>query len=173
MCNKGFHHVSTPDIAKYANVSTGILYQYFKDKREIFIEGTKKYCVEILYPMLYVETDNIKIDDTSKLIKGMINNFTKNCINNKNAHRELVIMSNYDSEVANIINGYQKQLVEKIAFILHKNNFKIENVIEKVHLSVSLIGQHCRNLILNKQDHLNYDVLHNHVVDTVSRLLAE
>ena len=42
MCEKGFHNVSTPDIAKAAEVSTGIIYQYFNDKKEIFIEGVKK-----------------------------------------------------------------------------------------------------------------------------------
>ena len=37
MCNKGYHNVSTPDIANAANVSTGIIYQYFNDKKYIFI----------------------------------------------------------------------------------------------------------------------------------------
>lgn len=172
MCNKGFHHVSTPDIAKHANVSTGILYQYFEDKREIFIEGTKKYCVEVLYPMLYTEIDNIKLDNTNILVKGIIKNFTNNCINNGNAQRELIAMSHYDNEIASIINSYKKQLVEKIVCILHNNNFKIENAFEKVHLSVTLIGQYCRDMILNNQKHLDYGVLHNHLVDTVSNLLA-
>ena len=34
MCEKGFYKTTTPDIAKAADVSTGIIYQYFKDKRE-------------------------------------------------------------------------------------------------------------------------------------------
>ena len=38
MCNKGYYNISTPDIAKEANVSTGIIYQYFNDKKDIFIE---------------------------------------------------------------------------------------------------------------------------------------
>ena len=38
MCLKGYHNVTCVDIAKYANVSTGIIYQYFKDKHDIFVE---------------------------------------------------------------------------------------------------------------------------------------
>lgn len=49
MCEKGYHNVNTVDIAKYADVSTGIIYQYFSDKRDIFIEGTKNYCHEVVY----------------------------------------------------------------------------------------------------------------------------
>ncbi len=41
MCENGYFNTSTNDIAKYAGVSTGIIYQYFNDKKEIFIEGLK------------------------------------------------------------------------------------------------------------------------------------
>ena len=36
MCERGYYKTSTPEIAKAADVSTGIIYQYFNDKREIF-----------------------------------------------------------------------------------------------------------------------------------------
>ena len=29
MCDKGYHNISTTEIAEYAGVSTGIIYQYF------------------------------------------------------------------------------------------------------------------------------------------------
>ena len=61
MCNKGYHNVSCVDIAKYANVSTGIIYQYFNDKRDIFIEGTKDYADKIMFPMLGI-IDNKDVD---------------------------------------------------------------------------------------------------------------
>ena len=32
MCEQGYHNVNCVDIAKYAEVSTGIIYQYFKNK---------------------------------------------------------------------------------------------------------------------------------------------
>src|SRR3954469_3605461 len=35
---KGFDGAQTPDIARAAGVSTGALYRYFDDKRELFIE---------------------------------------------------------------------------------------------------------------------------------------
>ena len=37
MCNNGYFNTTTSDIAKYASVSTGIIYQYFNDKKDIFI----------------------------------------------------------------------------------------------------------------------------------------
>ena len=49
MCEKGYYKVTTNDIAAYADVSIGIIYQYFKDKKEIFIEGVKNYSNKICY----------------------------------------------------------------------------------------------------------------------------
>ena len=36
ICNNGYYNVNCCDIAKYSGVSTGIIYQYFKDKKDIF-----------------------------------------------------------------------------------------------------------------------------------------
>ena len=53
LCEKGFHNVSSIDIARYAGVSTGCIYQYFSDKKAIFVEGAKLYlkiCVFSIRP---------------------------------------------------------------------------------------------------------------------------
>ena len=61
MCERGYYNVSTPDIAEAAGVSTGIIYQYFNDKKDIFIEGAKNYSNTIMFPMLTVlESEKIK-----------------------------------------------------------------------------------------------------------------
>ena len=41
ICEKGYYNTNTAEIAKNAGVSTGIVYQYFKDKHDIFIEALK------------------------------------------------------------------------------------------------------------------------------------
>ena len=64
MCNKGYHNINTIDIAKEANVSTGIIYQYFNDKRDIFIEGVKDYADNIMFPMINI-MDNYVIDKSN------------------------------------------------------------------------------------------------------------
>ena len=43
ICKNGYYNTNTAEIAKGADVSTGIVYQYFKDKNDIFLEGLDKY----------------------------------------------------------------------------------------------------------------------------------
>ena len=70
MCEKGYYNISTADIAKYAGVSTGIIYQYFNDKKEIFIEGVKNYSNNIMYPMINIlETQNIDITNLDSILE--------------------------------------------------------------------------------------------------------
>ena len=52
ICEKGYHHVSTVDIAKKAGVSTGIIYQYFQDKHDILLAGIRKYS-DLLYSFFF------------------------------------------------------------------------------------------------------------------------
>ena len=54
ICEKGYYNTNTAEIAKNAGVSTGIIYQYFKDKHDILIEGLNKYADNIFFPMLNV-----------------------------------------------------------------------------------------------------------------------
>ena len=73
MCKKGYHNVTCVDIAKYSNVSTGIIYQYFKDKRDIFLEGVKNYSSEIMFPMTNTLTETkITKDNFKEIITVMI-----------------------------------------------------------------------------------------------------
>lgn len=44
ICEKGYYNTNTAEIAKNAGVSTGIVYQYFKDKHDILIDALEKIC---------------------------------------------------------------------------------------------------------------------------------
>lgn len=101
MFNEENHDVTCVDIAKYAEVSTGIIYQYFKDKQDIFIEGTKDYANKIMFPMLNI-IDQTQIDRNhfEELLSNVIDSFINTHTMKKEAHEELMAMSHLDSDVA-------------------------------------------------------------------------
>ena len=51
-CEKGYHNISTNEIAKKAGVSVGIIYQYFENKHDILVESMNYYSDSIMYPTL-------------------------------------------------------------------------------------------------------------------------
>lgn len=160
MCNKGYHNVSCVDIAKYANVSTGIIYQYFNDKRDIFIEGTKDYADKIMFPMLGI-IDNKDVDKKNirEVFVKMIDSYIKTHTIKKEPHEELMAMSCLDKDIANIFNDREMLLTMKVSSILIKGGFNDKNIEEKVHLLIGIIDNYCHEVVYHKHKDLNYDVM--------------
>lgn len=172
MCEKGFYNVSTPDIAKAAGVSTGIIYQYFSDKKEIFIEGVRNYSNTIMFPMLTVlENKKIKISNLELLLKNMIDSFIKSHTISKRAHEELMAMSHLDDDVAAIFKNSEIEMTNKIIQILKYNNIELKNPNEKIHIIIGIIENLCHEIVYHKHKKINYEIMKNEVIKTVIKLL--
>ena len=172
MCEKGYYNISTPDIAEAAEVSTGIIYQYFNDKKEIFIEGVKNYANTIMFPMLTVlENENIKIDNIELLLKNMISAYIKNHTISKKAHEELMAMSHLDDDVGAIFKESEYELTNKIVQILKYNNIEFENPIEKIHIVIGIIENLCHEVVYHKHNKIDYDAMENEVIKMVVNIL--
>ena len=168
MCEKGFHNTNTSEIAKYADVSTGIVYQYFNDKKEIFLEGVKNYANTIMYPMLNVlETEKIEINNIDNLMSKMIDKLIKNHTISKKAHEELVAMEHLDEDVNNIFKDSELMMTNKIVSLLENNNIEIENAKEKIHIIINIVDNLCHEIVYHKHEELNYDVMKKYVINII------
>ncbi len=173
MCEKGYHNVNTVDIAKYADVSTGIIYQYFSDKRDIFIEGTKDYANAILFPMLdVIDQKSIDKNNIDEVISKMIDNFIKTHTMKKEAHEELMAMSYLDTEISAIFNKSEIELTDKISNILVESGFSFENIREKVHVIIGIVDNYCHEVVYHKHDSIDYNVMKKVIINTIKDLLS-
>ena len=172
MCEKGYYNISTPDIAEAAEVSTGIIYQYFNDKKEIFIEGVKNYANTIMFPMLtIVENENIKIDNIEKLLKSMIDSYIKRHTISKKAHEELMAMSHLDEDISNIFKTSEFELTNRIVEFLNSNNISIENPFEKIHIIIALVENLCHEVVYHKHDKVDYEIMENEVINIIIKMI--
>ncbi len=172
ICEKGYHNISTPDIAEVSGVSTGIIYQYFADKKEIFLEGVRSYSNKIMFPMMSIlDEENFKIDNIEKVLKKMINSFVKKHTISKKAHEELMAMSHLDNEVAAIFKEMEFELTNKIAKALENNNIKIKNPTEKIHIAVGIIENFCHEVVYHKHHKIDYEIMEKEVIKMVANLL--
>lgn len=174
ICEKGYYNTNTAEIAKLAGVSTGIVYQYFKDKHDILIEGIKTYAHSMFYPMLSISDKNIVItkDNFSSILRDLINKFIKNHKLSKIAHEEIMSMTHSDKEVAELFHNAEMEMTNKVTDILLKNNIKTENINEKVHVSIGLIDNLCHEIVYHKHKQLDYEKMIDIVVYTISDILS-
>lgn len=172
MCENGYYATTIPDIAKYSDVSVGIIYQYFNDKKDIFIEGIKNYSNAIMYPMLDVlENKKIEITNLKSLISDVIELFIKNHTISKKAHEELLAMSHLDEDVGNIFKTYEFEMTEKIVSLLENNNIFIKNSREKVHIAYNMIDTLCHEIVYHKHKQIDYDTMKNEIIDIIVNIL--
>ena len=172
MCENGYFNTSTPDIAKVAGVSTGIIYQYFNDKKDIFIEGVKNYAESIMFPMIDIlESENIKIDNLDNLIKSILEKFIQNHNISKKAHEELMAMSHLDEDVSNIFKNNEIKMTDRIVKIFENNDIYLKNSKEKIHIIVGIIDNYCHEVVYHKHSSINYEVMQNEVINTIKNIL--
>lgn len=175
MCEEGYYNTNTTQIAEYAGVSTGIIYQYFNDKKDIFIEGVKNYSDQIMFPMLNVlETQKIDINNMQnlkKLLHNIINKFIESHTISKKAHEELIAMSHLDDDVSAIFKNSEINMTKKVVSLLEKNNIIIDNANEKVHIIIGIVDNLCHEIVYHKHSIINYDIMVDEVINIIIMLL--
>ena len=167
ICENGYYNTNTAEIAKKADVSTGIVYQYFKDKHDIFMEAINKYGDKIFFPMLNIKNINLDINNFDNIMKDMINHYIKNHKVSKIAHEEIMAMVHSDQDVAAYYYKREIEMTEKIKELLINNNFKDNNLYEKVHIMIGIIDNLCHEIIYHKHKNMNYEIMTNIVIENI------
>ena len=172
MCEQGYFNTTMPDISKYADVSVGIIYQYFNDKKDIFMEGVKQYSNHIMYPMIsLLESEKIEIKNLENLLKNIIKKFIENHNISKKAHEELLAMSHLYDDVANIFKDSEYEMTEKIVVLLENNNIYLQNPREKVHILWNIVDNFCHEVVYHKHSKINYDIMQDEVIGIIMNIL--
>lgn len=174
MCNEGYHNVNCVDIAKYASVSTGIIYQYFCDKLDIFIEGVKKYSDKIMFPVIEVlDKYEFQKNNLEKIINDIMDIFINTHTISKRAHEELMAMSHTNNHIREIFNDKQEIIIKKISKLLQENNIFITHEYEKIEIMANIVESYTHDYVYNFKENYDYNIMKKEVINTCMFLLGE
>lgn len=175
ICQKGYYNTTTSEIAKSAGVSIGILYQYFKDKHDILIDGFKLYSNSIFFPMLQITDKNRNLTITNSnipcVLKDMVNKFIRNHKISQTAHEEIIAMIHSDKEVAEIYHNSEMEITNKIVQLLLESGIKVDNINEKVHVAIGMIDNLCHEIVYHKHKQLDYDKMIDIVISSICNMI--
>lgn len=173
ICEKGYYNTNTAEIAKHAGVSTGIVYQYFKDKHDIFILGLEKYGDTIFYPIPDLSKENINKNDFPKILKYIIQTFISDHKLSESAHEEITAMVHSDNDVAYYFYKREMEMTEQFSSILKQNGINPNNLLEKVHIIIGMIDNLCHEIVYHKHQNINYDIMIDLVINNIIMFLEE
>ncbi|MBU3216872.1 TetR/AcrR family transcriptional regulator [Clostridium estertheticum] len=168
---KGYFNTNTAEIAKEAELATGSLYAYFKDKKDIFLEVTNLYGNAIYNHSV---TELSKIKDTSDLdliIKTTINIIIENHKIYSNFHQEMMTLCYIDNDIKYQVREQQKLLLNKYIEEFKFFNLNIKHSKEKYFLIYSLIEDTCHEIVYADKSILDRDVLIDECVKVIKKVL--
>ena len=173
MTEKGYHNVNCIDIARYSGVSTGIIYQYFLDKRDIFIAGVKNYSRNIMFPMMNIlEKEDLDIRDLKVTLNKLIESFIETHTMSKQAHEELMAMSHLDEEIGRIFKRDELNIANRVVEVLKSRGINRDSLNEKVHIIIGLIDNYCHEVVYHQHESLDYLKMKEEIVNICYGLLS-
>ena len=175
ICNDGYFNTDTAKIAKKAGVSTGIVYQYFKDKRDVLLAVLEKYADTIFNPILSISPTKFNKEDLPEILKGLLNNYIYGNKISAIAYKEIFSLSHYDEVIREFFIKKQKEILDKTCSILVDNGIDSTNIFEKVQLIMGIVDHLCNRIIFydvkNLGWNIDYDVMIDLVVNEIVNLL--
>ena len=170
---KGYYNTTTAEIAKVAGVSTGIVYQYFKDKKDILIYAVRIYFDKIFEPIETKIKEIKQISDLDTTLKELILAAIEAHKRNSLAHEEMVAMSHLDEDIHNLFIESEHKIIDRILIFFEGIGINVPSMHEKVHIAYNLIEALCHEFVYHKHDFIDYDFTINETIKLIKVLFSE
>ena len=155
----GYHSTTTALIAKNAEVSTGIVYGYFLDKRAILLDVLELYINKVFQPINAI-FDNITLPvDFSQIIEEAVKKTIEIHQENAQMHTTLHSLTGTDEEVNRRFVELEDNLTKQIEEKLTALGLKISNVNEKIHLAMNVIQSFAHESVYDMHDYIDYPAM--------------
>jgi len=168
---KGYYNTNTVEIAKVAGVSTGIVYSYFKDKKDILLQVIKLYFKNIFAPIQEF------LNNLKEINKQSLNDFLKIAIKSHEdsylLHEEMIALSHLDENVHSEFMNFELEVNEKLLKVLDDHNLKFSDTKEKVHLAYNLVENLCHEYVYHKHKNINYEKIIELTTKTLLYIFAK
>ena len=168
----GYYGTNTAEIAKKAGVSTGIVYGYFQDKRDILISVMEIYIKNAFDPVLKV-FDKISAPNVNEIVKLVLDASIKTHKKNAKMHETLHSLTPTDEVVNMQFIELEDKITLEIADKLNAIGLKVENANEKIHFAMDIVQSFAHEYVFDKHEYIDYIVMRDIVTKTLTDLFAK
>lgn len=175
LLKEGFHKITTDDIAKAAGLSTGIIYHYFKDKKDILICALEIHADNIFNDVLNVYQTNMlelggNFEDFLRLI---FNYFLGYHERNWEVHEEMESLYHSDPDIALCMDKFWIKAFDMLTEILISKGFLEVNLREKIRMILNFIECYCHTYMRPVNENLDQDYMLDNTIKIIMELLYQ
>jgi len=170
---KGYHSTTVDEIAAEAEVSTGIAYRYFRNKKDILLSAIE-YAAGNIVSIANIDGIDIPEDtaDITSYLRAVLKGFEELHLKFRDIHEELEGLMHTDEDVRKLYNSISSQKMEKVIEKLKVLLPEAVNIREKAYLSVGIMEQYCHMKMNENAVETDYDVLREKTIDSVICVLG-
>lgn len=170
-CEKGYHNTNTAEIAKLAGVSTGIVYSYFRDKKDIFMSVIEKYENNVIAPVYELMQTLETPIDLSELLRQIVTTLTKGHTLNKTVHEEMQALSHTDKDISEQFCQLKSNMAKSLVKIMDQLHIHPSHAYEKAHLIIDILDNLIHEIVYHQHEYLDYEIMTDVAVNTIIYML--
>ncbi len=152
----GYYGTNTVEIAKRAGVSTGIVYGYFQDKRDILICVLKIYIDNVSEPLLNIMQSKSGNVDTYNLAEEILNKTIELHEQYSKLHNTLHSLAATDEAVNAEFIKLENSITEQMSAQLVNLNINVSSLTEKVHMAMNIVQSFAHEYVFDNHPYINY-----------------
>ena len=152
----GYYGTNTAEIAKRAGVSTGIVYGYFEDKRDILLCVLEIYIDKVYKPLAHIVDKSPQPVDMRRLALSVIDKTIELHRQNAKLHNTLHSLATTDEAVNAHFISLENKITEQMSKQLVKVGISPENITEKVHLAMNIVQSYAHETVFDSHSYIDY-----------------
>ena len=153
---KGYYNTNTAEIAKIAGVSTGIVYSYFKDKKDILLHVIELYFNCVFEPIKNFLANLSTVELNQQIINALLDVAIKSHQDNYKLHEEVIALSHLDEDVHQQFLNFEILVSREIEKFLNAHNLHFDDAIVRVHLAYNIVENLCHEFVYHRHESIDY-----------------
>lgn len=164
---KGYYQTNTAEIAAAAGVSTGSVYAYFKDKKDILLICLQLFGEELTRKICAAISETIS-SDSRNIAKNVLRIFVESHYAKKLFHDEVMSLIYRDEDVKIAFMEIEKNMMSAIAAELSKAGKTFRHEREQTYLLFTLVQGIESQLAFEQYSDIDKDIL----IDECARIMG-
>lgn len=166
----GYYNTNTAQIAKHAGVSTGIVYGYFKDKRDILLDVLEIYVATAFAPVMDMINNLTAPLNLQSLASHVLDGAIEIHKSNANIHEALHSMSHSDEAVNNKFIALEDEITLTIAKKITSLGVDMPDINERIHFAMDVVQSFSHEYVYDHHTYIDYDAMRKIVENTIVSL---
>lgn len=172
-CSKGYYKTNTAEIAQAAGVSTGIIYNYFCDKKDILKEAVGLYILSLEQRLDSIWSGSVSRENLPELVGRLFDALAASHTMDASAHDEFLALALLEPEIRDAFSDFERRLMGRARDRLAASGFSQPYLEEKLRISFGIMEQVCHDYIRLKIDRAQMKRERLIAVNTIAALLNE